>query len=231
MATISAFFAPAAADADAPPTTSVSAEIAENARGLVRSKTLAPPPRIPGRFAAVVPVSKLPLDSNSASDPLDAASRPHFVAPLGDDLSSHMSISSGRPSWQVPFTACTPTLVPSSVPADELSTASGPERLRMLVIFSGFPGHGTVVVVVPPAAFDEPPSSPLLPHAASKETSVTSTRMRTPRARGAATMFPPRSSGRPAPDRPSPRKKDYSRHHVGPDGPRARTPRQRVPER
>ena len=109
IATMSAFFAPAAAEADAPPTTSVSAEIAAKDRGLVRSNTLAPAPRMPGRFAAVVPVSKLPVEPNSASDPLDAASRPHFVAPLGDDLSSQMSISSGRPSWQVPLTAFSAT--------------------------------------------------------------------------------------------------------------------------
>src|SRR4051794_17282657 len=147
-----------------------------------------------GRFAAVVPVSKLPEDPKRDSVPFDAASRPHLVAPFGDDLSSQMSIWSGRPSWHVPFTASTATLVPSSVPAAELSTESGPDKLRIDISFSGLPEHGTVGVVLPPAAFDDDPrSSPLLPQAASSDASVTSTRMRTPRARGAMTMVPPRS--------------------------------------
>ena len=60
--------APAAAEADAPPTTSVRRR-SEKDLGLVRSNTLAPAPRMPGRFAAVVPVSKLPVEPNSASDP------------------------------------------------------------------------------------------------------------------------------------------------------------------
>src|SRR6476660_5467956 len=113
---------------------------------------------MPGRFAAVVPVSKLPVEPNNASDPSEAASRPHRVAPFGDDLSSHRLTSSGRPSWQVPLTALSPTSSPSLVPWVALSTTSGPDRLRMEVSLIGSPGHGFVVVVVPPAdVFESPP--------------------------------------------------------------------------
>src|SRR3954469_8357800 len=177
-----------------------------------------------GRVAAGGAGAEVPEDPKRDSVPFDAASRPHLVAPFGDDLSSQMSIWSGRPSWHVPFTASTATLVPSSVPAAELSTESGPDRLRIDISFSGLPEHGTVVVVLPPAAFDDDPlSSPLLPQAASSDASVTSTRMRTPRARGAMTMVPPPSPEEAPPPGRALRKKDYSRHHGGPDGPSAST--------
>src|SRR6478609_3389331 len=171
---------------------------------------------MPGRFAAVVPPSKLPVEPNSASEPLDAASRPHFVAPLGDDLSSQMSISSGRPSWHVPLTALTATFVPSVVPVVALPTTSGPERLRIDVILIGSPGHGTVLVVVPSPDPSEDP--PLLPHpTASIETTPATARIRTLTARRALTMVPPRPLRRRCP-RSAPAKNSYSPHHVGSTG-------------
>ena len=83
----------------------------------------------------------------------------------------------------------------------------------MLVTLIGSPGHGTVVVVLPPAELFESP--PLLPHeTASIETTATATSMRTPRFAAQSTwspLDPPRGGDDAA---PAPGKLSCSRHHV-----------------
>ena len=75
----------------APPRTSVSPDVEENEFGLVRSKRVPPAVKMPGSWAALVPLVNVPLDPKSASEPLLFASRPHCSAAFGSDLSSHRS--------------------------------------------------------------------------------------------------------------------------------------------
>src|SRR5262245_58115814 len=156
METIRASWTPAAAAVADPPTTSESGELIENDLGSVRSNTLPPPVRTPGRLAALVPPSKVPLEPKSAIEPSSCAWRPHFVASFGSDLSSHWTMSIGRPSAHSLLTARSAAFKPFCASVVTLGNARAPLRVPIDVNLSGAPVHAEFVAVAaaPPPPFE-----------------------------------------------------------------------------
>ena len=115
----------------------MSADDDENESGLVRSKRVPPAVKMPGNWAALVPLVNVPLDPKSASEPFRFASRPHCSAAFGSDLSSQRSTAMGRPSAHWLLTALSAAAVASFVSVEILGTESGPVRLRMAVNWRG----------------------------------------------------------------------------------------------
>ena len=180
---------PSPATTPPPPTTSVSPEVDEKDCGLVRSNTVLPAVRTPGSRAAVVPVSNMPLDPRSASDPLLLASRPHCCAWFGSDLSSQRSTAIGRPSAHSALTAWSAAVLAFFVSVERLGMDSGPVRLTMEVNWSGLPVQwGFVVALLAP-----PPWAPWpeLEHAAARQVTTTSPASDTRRSARRADMMTP----------------------------------------
>src|SRR5262249_12546138 len=80
---------------------------------LVSSNGDVPFPNMAGSLEAVTPSSKLPTDPRIASDPSDAALRPHATLAFTSALSSQIVTWSGRPSVQLRFTPSMAALVAS----------------------------------------------------------------------------------------------------------------------
>src|SRR5262249_16802434 len=118
---------------------------------LVSSKGDVPFPKMAGSFDAVTPSSKLPTDPRIASDPSDAAFRPHAPLAFPSALSSEMFTCNGRPSVQLRFTPSTAALVASE--NADVAFPSGVVSGTISVTLIGVPGHGFDGAVVPVAEF------------------------------------------------------------------------------
>ena len=155
----------------------------------MRSNTVPPAVRTPGSRAALVPVSNIPLDPRSASDPLLLASRPHCCAWFGSDLSSQRSTAIGRPSAHSALTAWSAAVLAFFVSVERLGMDSGPVRLTIEVNWSGLPVQwGFVVTLLAP-----PPWAPWpeLEHTAARQVTMTSPASGTSRSARRADMMTP----------------------------------------
>ena len=136
----------------------MSPDVEEKESGLVRSKRVPPAVKMPGNWAALVPLVNVPLDPKSASEPLLFAFRPHCSAAFGSDLSSHRSTAIGRPSAHWLLTALSAAAVACFVSVEMLGIDSGPVRLRMLVNWRGLPVQDGSVPATFACATTEPPA-------------------------------------------------------------------------
>src|SRR4029077_9284144 len=109
--------------------------------------------KIAGSFDAVTPSSKLPLAPRIASEPSEPAFRPHATLAFASALSSQMFTCNGRPSVQERLTAWTAASMPARARSPPPPLESGPVNAMIDVNFSGVPGHGFDVAVVPDAPF------------------------------------------------------------------------------
>ena len=175
-------FLPRALIADVPEIPSAMPFTDEYAFLLVSSNGDVPFTKMAGSFDTVTPSSKLPMDPRIASDPSDAALRPHATLAFASALSSQISTCNGRPSEHVRFTAWTAASTP--VRSRSPALPSGDVDAAIDVNLIGAPGHGFDGAVV--RGVDELAPLELLPlHAVAERTRTTIRSTR--RARGPRT--------------------------------------------